>query len=105
MARAAEPAVGRPWALALAVGAPFTGAGTLERGTEREVAGRYEYRVVELREKMVGGKMSGDKLQQVLNDEAAAGWRLKTITTAEIKGRVGPGGVDGVLITFEREVM
>lgn len=65
---------------------------------------KYEYRVVEVREKMIGGKMSGDKLQKVLNQEAADGWRLKTITTAEVKGRVGPGGVEGVLITFEREV-
>ncbi len=68
------------------------------------MAAKYEYRVVELREKMIGGKMSGDKLQRILNDEAAGGWRLKTITTAEVKGRVGPGGVEGVLITFEREV-
>lgn len=68
------------------------------------MAARYEYRVVEVREKMIGGKMSGDKLEKVLNQEAADGWRLKTITTAEVKGRVGPGGVEGVLITFEREV-
>ncbi len=68
------------------------------------MAARYEYRVVELREKMIGGKMSGEKLQKVLNEEAASGWRLKTITAAEIKGRVGPGGVEGVLVTFEREV-
>lgn len=67
------------------------------------MAARYEYRVVELREKMIGGKMSGDKLQKILNEEAANGWRLKAITTAEVKGRVGPGGVEGVLITFERE--
>lgn len=65
---------------------------------------KYEYRVLELREKMIGGKMSGDKLQKVLNEEAASGWRLKAITTAEVKGRVGPGGVEGVLVTFEREV-
>ncbi|GAA4965358.1 DUF4177 domain-containing protein [Actinoplanes utahensis] len=62
----------------------------------------YEYRVVELREKMIGGKMSGDKLERVLNDHAAQGWRLKTITSADVKGRIGPGGVDGLLVTFER---
>lgn len=66
------------------------------------MAGRYEYKVVELREKMIGGKMSGNKLEQVLNEQAADGWQLKTITTAEVKGRIGPGGVEGVLITFER---
>ena len=46
--------------------------------------------------------MSGDKLEKVLNDNAADGWQLKTITSAEIKGRIGPGGVEGLLLTFER---
>ena len=63
----------------------------------------YQYKVVELREKMLGGKMSGDRLEKVLNEHAADGWRLKTITGADVKGRVGPGGVDGLLVTFERE--
>ena len=35
---------------------------------------------------------------------AAQGWQLKAITAVEIKGRVGPGGVEGVLVTFERQV-
>ena len=48
--------------------------------------------------------MSGAKLEKVLNEYAAQGWQLKAITTAEIKGRVGPGGVEGILITFERKV-
>jgi hypothetical protein len=63
---------------------------------------RYEYKVLELREKMIGGKMSGDKLEHVLNEQAGQGWRLKAITSAEVKGRVGPGGVEGLLVTFER---
>jgi hypothetical protein len=29
---------------------------------------------------------------------------IKAITSAEVKGRVGPGGVDGLLVTFERPV-
>ncbi|MEU4221647.1 DUF4177 domain-containing protein [Actinoplanes sp. NPDC026623] len=62
----------------------------------------YEYKVLELREKMIGGKMSGDKLEQVLNEHADQGWRLKAITSAEVKGRIGPGGVEGLLVTFER---
>lgn len=66
------------------------------------MAERYEYKVVELREGLLGGKMSGGKLEKILNDHAEDGWRLKTITSAEVKGRVGPGGVDGVLVTFER---
>lgn len=63
----------------------------------------YEYRVVELREGLVGGKMSGDKLEKVLNEQAGEGWQLKAITSVEVKGRVGPGGVEGLLITFERQ--
>ncbi len=63
---------------------------------------QYEYRVVELREGMIGGKMSGEKLEKVLNEQAAEGWRLRAITAVQIKGRVGPGGVEGVLVTFER---
>ena len=63
----------------------------------------YSYKVVEIREGMFGGKMSGDKLEKILNDHARQGWRLKAITSADIKGRVGPGGVEGILMTFERE--
>ena len=62
----------------------------------------YTYKVVELREKMLGGKMSGDKLERLLNDHAREGWQLKAITAVEVKGRVGPGGVEGLLVTFER---
>ena len=68
------------------------------------MASRYEYMVVELREGMVGGKMSGDKLEKVLNQHATQGWQLKAITSVDVKGRVGPGGVEGLLVTFERQV-
>lgn len=62
----------------------------------------FAYKVVEIREKMIGGKMSGEKLEKILNDHGAQGWQLKAITAADVKGRMGPGGVDGLLITFER---
>ena len=65
---------------------------------------RYEYRVVEIREGLLGGKMSGDKLEKLLNEHAREGWQLKSITSTEVKGRVGPGGVEGLLVTFERPV-
>ena len=68
------------------------------------MANRYEYKVAELREGLVGGKMSGDKLEKVLNQHAAQGWQLRAITSVEVKGRVGPGGVEGVLVTFERAI-
>jgi hypothetical protein len=69
-----------------------------------EVDGVYEYRVVQLREKLIGGKMSADKLEKLLNEHARQGWRLKAITSADVKGRVGPGGTEGLLVTFERQV-
>jgi hypothetical protein len=62
----------------------------------------YEYKVVELREGLLGGKVSGGKLERLLNDHGQEGWRLRAITSVDVKGRVGPGGVEGVLITFER---
>jgi hypothetical protein len=68
------------------------------------MAGRYEYKVEEVREGMLGGKMSGDKVEKLLNEHARQGWQLKAITSVDVKGRVGPGGVEGLLITFERPV-
>jgi len=65
---------------------------------------RYEYKVLELREKMIGGKMSGEKLERVLNEHAEQGWQLRTITSADVKGRIGPGGTEGLLVTLERPV-
>lgn len=65
---------------------------------------RFEYRVVQLRESLIGGKFSPDKLEEILNDEARKGWMVKHITSTDVKGRVGPGGVEGLLITFERPV-
>jgi hypothetical protein len=65
---------------------------------------RYEYQVMQIRESMIGGKFSPDKLERLLNDEARQGWQLKAITSTDVKGRIGPGGVEGLLITFERPV-
>ena len=68
------------------------------------MASRYEYKVLELREKMIGGKMSGEKLEKILNEHGAQGWQLKAVTSADVKGRLGPGGVEGLLVTFERQI-
>ena len=65
---------------------------------------RYEYRVVEVRESRIGGKMSGGKLEKLLNEHASQGWQLKAITSADVKGRVGPGRTEGLLVTFERRI-
>ena len=67
------------------------------------MAGRFEYKVVELREGLIGGKMSGGKLEKVLNEQGRQGWQLRAITAVEVKGRLGPGGVEGILVTFERQ--
>jgi hypothetical protein len=69
-----------------------------------ELVQRMEYRVLEVRESLVGGRLSGDKLEEILNGEARKGWRLKSITHADVKGRVGPGAVEGLILTFERPV-
>ena len=63
---------------------------------------RYEYLVVEVREGMIGGKMSGSKVQSVLNEHARDGWQLKSLTSADVKGRIGPSSTEGLLVTFER---
>jgi hypothetical protein len=68
------------------------------------VGARYEYKVVEVRESLMGDKLSGDKLEDLLNHHAAQGWQLRAITKAQVKGRIGPGGTDGLLITFERHI-
>lgn len=65
---------------------------------------RYEYKVVQIREGLIGGKMSAGKLESTLNEWAAKGWQVKGITAVEVKGRIGPGGTEGVLVTFERPV-
>ncbi len=62
-----------------------------------------EYKVVEVREGWFGDKMSGKKLENILNDNAKDGWRYKSMTNVNVKGRIGPGGVDGLIIVFERE--
>ncbi|WP_297645484.1 DUF4177 domain-containing protein [Pseudonocardia sp.] len=41
-------------------------------------------------------------METLLDDEAADGWRLEAITSTEVEGRVGPGGVDGLPATLER---
>ena len=65
---------------------------------------RYEYKVVEVRESLVGDKVSGGKLEKLLNDHASQGWQLKAITSAQVKGRVGPGRTEGPPRHLERRI-
>ena len=62
----------------------------------------YEYKVVTFRESLIGDALDSDKLEKVLNKHAEDGWGLKAITSADVKGRIGPGAVEGLLLTFER---
>ncbi|MGW2822426.1 DUF4177 domain-containing protein [Streptomyces sp. NPDC001443] len=62
----------------------------------------YEYKVVTFRESLIGDALDSDKLEKVLNKHAEDGWALKAITAADVKGRIGPGAVEGLLLTFER---
>ncbi|WP_335970233.1 MULTISPECIES: DUF4177 domain-containing protein [Streptomycetaceae] len=62
----------------------------------------YEYKVVTFREALIGDALDSDKLEKTLNKHAEDGWVLKDITSGDVKGRIGPGAVDGLLITFER---
>ncbi|AZS82924.1 DUF4177 domain-containing protein [Streptomyces griseoviridis] len=62
----------------------------------------YEYKVVTFRESLIGDALDSDKLEKILNKHAEDGWALKAITAADVKGRIGPGAVEGLLLTFER---
>ena len=64
---------------------------------------RYEYKGVEVRERMIGGKMSGDKLEKLLNDHAS---RLAAQGDYQRrhKGSAWTRGTEGLLVTFERRI-
>ena len=48
---------------------------------------------------------SGDRVSWKSHGGTAHGKVVKKLTSStEIKGRVGPGGVDGLIVTFERSV-
>jgi hypothetical protein len=63
---------------------------------------RYEYKVVQVREGLIGDKISPGKLEKVLNEHGREGWKVRAVTAADVKGRIGPGGTEGLLVTFER---
>jgi len=65
---------------------------------------RYEYLVITIREGLIGDAVKPGKVQDALNETAKEGWQLKTLTAADVKGRIGPGATEGLLATFERPV-
>ena len=65
---------------------------------------RYEYAADSIRSSMVGDKMDSGAVEKMLNERAREGWQLKSLTATTVKGRVGPGGTEGLLAVFERPV-
>ena len=65
---------------------------------------RYEYKVIAVREGLIGDKVSTSKLEDALNDQARDGWQVKAVTAADVKGRIGPGATEGLIVTLERPV-
>lgn len=65
---------------------------------------RYEYKVDTVRSSMVGDKLDSGGVEDLLNERAGDGWQLKSLTAAQVKGRIGPGGTEGLLAVFERPV-
>ena len=62
---------------------------------------RFAYRVLTLRETLMGGKQKGSELERVLNDAGAQGWRLHSVTKADVPGRV-LGHTEGLLVVLEQ---
>jgi hypothetical protein len=67
------------------------------------MATQWEYLVVGIHHRRIGGAQSAKDLQEALNDYGSKGWRAISIVGADIKGRIGPGAVEGLMVTFERE--
>ena len=66
------------------------------------MAQRFEYSVETLRSSMVGDKIDSGSVEELLNERAREGWQLKSLIGTQVKGRVGPGGTEGLLAVFER---
>jgi uncharacterized protein DUF4177 len=85
-----------------------TPAVTVGRGSRRRegvsVTQRYEYKVETIRSSVVGDKMDSGAVEKSLNDRARGGWQLKSLTATQVKGRIGPGGTEGLLAVFERPI-
>jgi len=66
------------------------------------VAQRFEYKAETIRSSLVGDKMDHGDVEELLNERAREGWQLKSLTATTVKGRMGPGGTEGLLAVFER---
>lgn len=64
----------------------------------------YEYRVVAIKSSLIGDKMDVGQVEATLNQWAAQGWHVRSITETEVAGHIGPGGTAGLVIVFERRL-
>ena len=65
---------------------------------------RFEYKAETIRSSLMGDKMDEGGVEKLLNERAEEGWQLKSLTATTVKGRIGPGGTEGLLAIFERPV-
>ena len=68
------------------------------------MAQRYEYKAETVRSSLIGDKMDSSAVENLLNERAAEGWQLRSLTATQVKGRIGPRGTEGLLAVFERPV-
>ena len=68
------------------------------------MAARYEYKVETVRSSLMGEKIDSGGVEDLLNERAREGWQLKSLTATQVKGRIGPGGTEGLLAVFERPI-
>ena len=62
----------------------------------------FEYKVETVRTSLIGDKVDSDGIADLLNDQGKDGWQLHSMTPTTVKGRIGPGGTEGLLVVFER---
>lgn len=63
----------------------------------------FEYQTAQIRTTPGDDKIkTGDVDKGSVVYDGQQGWRVKSIVETSVKGRVGPGGVEGLLVVFER---
>lgn len=65
----------------------------------------YEYRVVPSRSTLTGDKVDVSDVERTLNEWAAQGWHVRSITETSGSGRVGPSEMMSFIVVFERKIV
>lgn len=74
----------------------------IKRVAARKAQQATEYKVDIIRSTIIGDRIQHNQVELILNDRAADGWVFKSAVETEVRGRVGPGGVMGLMLIFER---